>query len=148
MPADSGKKVRREHSAGGAVISLLEGRPHVAMIATRGKTRWGLPKGAVTAEETPEQAAIREVLEETGLEAEISSKLETIQYYFRAGDTLIHKFVDFYLMQHVGGDLTPQLSEVDDVEWVPVSEAVARASFESEKRLLERVHEHLEKVMR
>jgi 8-oxo-dGTP pyrophosphatase MutT (NUDIX family) len=148
MPADTGKKVRREHSAGGAVISLLEGRPHVAMIATRGKTRWGLPKGAVTADETPEQAAVREVLEETGLEAEISSKLETIQYYFRAGDTLIHKFVDFYLMQHVGGDLTPQLSEVDDVEWVPVSEAVGRASFESEKRLLERVHEQFEKVTR
>lgn len=148
MPADSGKKVRREHSAGGAVISLLEGRPYVAMIATRGKTRWGLPKGAVTADETPEQAAVREVLEETGLEAEISSKLETIQYYFRAGDTLIHKFVDFYLMHHVGGDLIPQLSEVDDVEWVPVSEAVGRASFESEKRLLERVHEHFEKVAR
>jgi 8-oxo-dGTP pyrophosphatase MutT (NUDIX family) len=139
MPADSRRKMRREHSAGGAVISLHEGRPHVAMIATRGKTRWGLPKGAVARDETPEQAAVREVLEETGLEAEISSKLETIEYYFRAGDTLIHKFVDFFLMRHTGGELRPQLSEVDDVAWVPIDEAVARASFDSEKKLLKAV---------
>lgn len=121
------------------MISTQQGRPHVAMIATRGKTRWGLPKGAVGQDETPEQAAIREVFEETGLRAEIDSKLETIEYYFRAGDTLIHKFVDFFLMRYLDGELQPQLSEVDDVAWVPVDEAVERASFDSEKRLLKEV---------
>jgi 8-oxo-dGTP pyrophosphatase MutT (NUDIX family) len=111
----------------------------VAMIATRGKTRWGLPKGAVSEGETSEQAALREVLEETGLEAEILKPLDTIEYFFRAGDTLIRKRVDFYLMRYVGGELTPQLSEVDDVEWVELSEAVGRASFDSERKLLESV---------
>jgi 8-oxo-dGTP diphosphatase len=109
----------------------------VALIATRGKTRWGLPKGAVSKGETSEQAALREVLEETGLQAEIVKPLDTIEYFFRAGDTLIHKRVDFYLMRYVSGDLTPQLSEVDDVEWVELSEAIQRASFESERKLLE-----------
>jgi 8-oxo-dGTP pyrophosphatase MutT (NUDIX family) len=134
--ADSRKKTRDEHSSGGAVVTLRAGAPHVALIATRGKTRWGLPKGAVSEGETSEQAALREVLEETGLQAEIVKPLETIEYFFRAGDTLIRKRVDFYLMRYLGGELTPQLSEVDDVEWVELSEAIGRASFESEKKLL------------
>ncbi len=138
MP-DPRKRTRNEHSSGGAVISMRDGVACVAMIATRGKTRWGLPKGAVSEGETSEQAALREVLEETGLEAEILKPLDTIEYFFRAGDTLIRKRVDFYLMRYVGGELTPQLSEVDDVEWVELSVAVGRASFDSERKLLESV---------
>ncbi|MGZ5475860.1 MAG: NUDIX hydrolase [Thermoanaerobaculia bacterium] len=140
MP-DARKKTRNEHSSGGAVITLRDGAPHVALIATRGKTRWGLPKGAVSEGETSEQAALREVLEETGLQAEIVKLLDTIEYFFRAGDTLIRKRVDFYLMRYLAGELTPQLSEVDDVEWVELSEAIERASFESERKLLEVVRQ-------
>lgn len=131
------RNTRNEHSSGGAVIDDRNGGPHVALIATRRKTRWGLPKGAVSHGETSEQAALREVLEETGLEAAIIRPLDTIEYFFRAGDTLIRKRVDFYLMRYVAGELTPQLSEVDDVEWVPLPEAIQRASFESERKLLE-----------
>ena len=140
MP-DPRKKTRNEHSSGGAVITLRNGLAHVALIAPRGKTRWGLPKGAVSEGETSEQAALREVLEETGLQAEIIKPLDTIEYFFRAGDTLIRKRVDFYLMRYLAGELTPQLSEVDDVEWVELSEAIARASFESERKLLEVVRQ-------
>lgn len=135
--AGAKRKVRNEHSSGGAVIALRDGQPHVALIATRGRTRWGLPKGAVSEGETSEQAALREVLEETGLEAEIVKPLDTIEYFFRVGDTIIRKRVDFYLMTHTGGKMTPQLSEVDDVEWVELSQAISRASFDSEKKLLE-----------
>jgi len=131
------RKTRNEHSSGGAVLCTRDGRTCVALIATRRKTRWGLPKGAVAEGETSEQAALREVLEETGLEAKIVRLLDTIEYYFRAGDTLIRKRVDFYLMEYVSGELTPQLSEVDDVEWVELSEAIRRASFDSERKLLE-----------
>jgi 8-oxo-dGTP pyrophosphatase MutT (NUDIX family) len=119
------------------VVAIRNGHPHVALIATRGKTRWGLPKGAVSQGETSEAAALREVLEETGLTAKIVKPLDTIEYFFRAGDTLIQKRVDFYLMEYVGGELEPQLSEVDDVEWVELSTAIRRASFESERKLLE-----------
>jgi 8-oxo-dGTP pyrophosphatase MutT (NUDIX family) len=131
------RKTRNEHSSGGAVISVRDGLPHVALIATRGRTRWGLPKGAVSEGETSEAAALREVLEETGIEARIVKPLDTIEYFFRAGDTLIQKRVDFYLMDYVAGELQPQLSEVDDVEWVELSAAVQRASFDSERKLLE-----------
>src|SRR3989442_4321615 len=129
MAAPKGR-TRNEHSSGGAVISFREGMPFVAMIATRGRTRWGLPKGAVAEGETSEAAALREVREETGLEAKIIQPLDTIEYFFRAGDTLIRKRVDFYLMQHTGGTLTPQLSEVDDTQWVPLSKAIEPSSFD------------------
>ncbi len=119
------------------MFDVRDGKPHVALIATRGRTRWGLPKGAVSVGETSEAAALREVREETGIEARIVRLLDTIEYFFRAGDTLIHKRVDFYLMQYVAGELEPQLSEVDDVEWVELSEALKRASFDSERKLLE-----------
>ena len=145
MAAAKRGNVRHEHSSGGAVITLQNGRPYVAMIATRGRSRWGLPKGAVAKGETSEEAALREVLEETGLEAKILKPLDTIEYFFRVADALIRKRVDFYLMQHTGGTLAPQLSEVDDVEWVPLSESVARASFDSEKKLLEAAAKELER---
>ena len=137
MAAARRGNVRHEHSSGGAVITVRHGRPYVAMIATRGGTRWGLPKGAVGKGETSEAAALREVLEETGLEAKIVKPLDTIEYFFRVADTLVQKRVDFFLMQHTGGTLTPQLSEVDDVAWVPLSDSAERASFDSEKKLLE-----------
>jgi 8-oxo-dGTP pyrophosphatase MutT (NUDIX family) len=132
-----GRKTRNEHSCGGAVITVRDGVPFVALIATRNKTRWGLPKGAVTEGETSQAAALREVLEETGLQARVVKLLDTIEYHFRAGDTLIKKSVDFYLMDYVAGELNPQLSEVDDVQWVELSEALQRASFDSERKLLE-----------
>jgi len=136
--ADS-SRTRDEHSSGGVVLSFRDGAAFVAMIATRGGRRWGLPKGAVSAGETSAEAALREVLEETGLEAKIVRPLETIQYFFRVGDTLVRKRVEFFLMQYVAGELTPQLSEVDAVEWVELRGSLARASFESERKLLESV---------
>ena len=131
------RRTRNEHSSGGVVISLRDGAPHVALIATRNKTRWGLPKGAVVEGETSEAAALREVREETGIEARIVRHLDTIEYFFRAGDTLIQKRVDFYLLDYVAGELEPQLSEVDDVEWVELTSSLKRASFDSERKLLE-----------
>ena len=96
--------------------------------------------------ETSEQAALREVLEETGLQAEIVKPLDTIEYFFRAGDTLIRKRVDFYLMRYLAGELTPQLSEVDDVEWVALAEAIQRSSFDSERKLLSLALEQIESL--
>ena len=82
--------------------------------------------------------------EETGLIANIVKPLDTIEYFFRASGTLIRKRVDFYLMMFTSGELTPQLSEVDDVEWVELSEAIQRASFDSERKLLEMAQQEIE----
>ncbi|HEY5610864.1 MAG TPA: NUDIX hydrolase [Thermoanaerobaculia bacterium] len=140
MP-ESKRKTVREHSAGGAVLRMHDGIVEVAMIATKKKTRWGLPKGAVSQGETEEQAAVREVEEETGLRAEIVGPPETIEYFFRGGSALIQKRVDFYLMRFLGGDIRPQLEEVDDAAWIPLPEAIQKAAFDSERKLLGKILE-------
>lgn len=121
------------------MIAIRDGAPHLAMIATRKRTRWGLPKGAAHKGESAEEAAVREVLEETGLEADVIAPLETIEYFFRAGDSLIHKFVDFFIMAWRGGTIRPQLEEVDDAIWVPLAAAAEQSSFASEKKMIEKL---------
>ncbi|MEO8216729.1 MAG: NUDIX domain-containing protein [Acidobacteriota bacterium] len=123
------------------MVTVREGSPFVAMIATKGKTRWGLPKGAVSEGESSQDAALREVREETGLEARVLQSLETIEYFFRTPEGLIHKTVDFYLMKYERGQIEPQLSEVDDAAWIELEDAIRRSSFDSEKKLLLQVRE-------
>lgn len=129
------------HSAGGVIYRLAEGRLEVALIATSGGARWGLPKGHVFEGETPADAARREIEEETGLSGEVLQPLETIEYWFRAGRTRIHKFVDLFLLRYQHGEVVPQEAEVDDARWFELDAAVAIASFPREQAVLLLVRE-------
>lgn len=129
------------HSAGGVIYRVEGPLVQVAMIATSGGSRWGLPKGHVFAGETPEDAARREIEEETGLSGYVLQPLETIEYWFRAGRTRIHKFVDLYLVRYESGEVVPQEAEVDDARWFALDEAILTASFPREQAVLERVRD-------
>jgi mutator protein MutT len=130
-----------EVSAGGLVIDfsgtrgLLIGRiDHKD--ATRERLLWSLPKGHIEAGETPEQAAIREVQEETGITSEITKSIGVIDFWFMAGGKRIHKTVHHYIFKEVSGELTPQITEVDEVSWFPLSEIVDRLAYPDEKKLI------------
>jgi 8-oxo-dGTP pyrophosphatase MutT (NUDIX family) len=130
-----------EVSAGGLVIDtsgtkgLLIGRRDLKD-QSRERLLWSLPKGHIEAGETPEQAAIREVAEETGIESEISRALGVIDFWFMAGGKRIHKTVHHYLFKEVGGELAPQVSEVDDVAWFPLEEIIEKLAYPDEKKLI------------
>ena len=130
-----------EVSAGGLVIDetgtkgLLIGRRDLKDV-TRERLLWSLPKGHIEAGETPEQAAIREVAEETGIQSEISRELGIIDFWFMAGGKRIHKTVHHYLFREVGGTLAPQVSEVDDVGWFPLNEIISLLAYPDEKKLI------------
>ena len=94
--------------------------------------------------ETAEAAAVREIAEETGLTGVVERHLATIEYWFRAGSTRIHKYVDLFLVRYTGGSLMPQTAEVDDVRWFPLQEAAERASFARERDVLNQVRQLLE----
>ena len=132
-----------EVSAGGLVIDtsgrkgLLIGRRDLKD-ATKERLLWSLPKGHIEEGETPEQAAIREVEEETGIKSEISRSLGVIDFWFMAGGKRIHKTVHHYLFKEVGGVLAPQVTEVDDVNWFPLDEIVERLAYPDEKKLIAR----------
>jgi 8-oxo-dGTP pyrophosphatase MutT (NUDIX family) len=130
-----------EVSAGGLVIDetgtkgLLIGRRDLKD-ASREKLLWSLPKGHIEAGETPEQAAVREVAEETGIQSEISRELGIIDFWFMAGGKRIHKTVHHYLFREVGGTLSPQVTEVDDVGWFPLGEIISLLAYPDEKKLI------------
>lgn len=130
-----------EVSAGGLVIDfsgtrgLLIGRiDHKD--ASRERLLWSLPKGHIEAGETPEQAAIREVQEETGITSEITKSIGVIDFWFMAGGKRIHKTVHHFIFKEVSGELTPQITEVDEVSWFPLTEIVSRLAYPDEKKLI------------
>jgi 8-oxo-dGTP diphosphatase len=127
---------RVAYSAGGVIYRNEAGGLQIAMIATNGGERWGLPKGHVRRGETAEAAAAREIAEETGLQGEVQRHLATIEYWFRAGPTRIHKYVDFFLLRYTDGVMVPQEAEVDDARWFSLDEALRLASFARERDVL------------
>ena len=135
-----------EISAGGLVIDqsgtkgLLIGRIDLKD-QSREKLLWSLPKGHIEAGESPEQAAIREVKEETGIESEIQKSLGVIDFWFMAGGKRIHKTVHHFVFKEKGGRISPQVSEVDDVRWFPLDEIVERLAYPDEKKLIARSKE-------
>jgi ADP-ribose pyrophosphatase YjhB (NUDIX family) len=142
-PAKNYAKRVDEVSAGGLVIDhtgkngLLIGRiDHKD--ATGKRILWSLPKGHIEEGETPEQAALREVAEETGIESAIERSLGVIDFWFMAGGKRIHKTVHHYLFRETGGLLAPQESEVDEVGWFPLAEIVDRLAYPDEKKLIAR----------
>ena len=130
-----------EVSAGGLVVDktgtkgLLIGRLD-PKDASHERLLWSLPKGHIEAGETPEQAAIREVAEETGIKSEITRSLGVIDFWFMASGKRIHKTVHHYLFTEVGGKLAPQVTEVDDVAWFPIDEIVSKLAYPDERKLI------------
>ncbi len=137
-----------EISAGGLVIDssgtkgLLIGRIDLKD-QSREKLLWSLPKGHIESGESPEQAAIREVKEETGIDSEILKSLGVIDFWFMAGGKRIHKTVHHFVFREKGGRISPQVSEVDDVRWFPLDEIVERLAYPDEKKLIARSKELL-----
>ncbi|MBE3593729.1 MAG: NUDIX hydrolase [Candidatus Carbobacillus altaicus] len=112
-------------AAGGVVIEWRDGEPYVLLIADR-FGRITLPKGHLENGETLEQAAVREVQEETGLRARIVRFLGETRYAFTdPSGGVIDKVVHYYLMAVSGGTLKAQLEEIDGVQWVKANDVLA-----------------------
>ena len=136
--------VRSETSAGGLVY---RGRGETCMILLGGRRRppkgrltWGLPKGHVEPGETLAETAIREVREETGVDAAIECSLGDIRYAFtkRPGSedaVRIRKRVRYYLMRRTGGRLADRDDELDEVRWVALAEVANLLTFANERRI-------------
>jgi len=144
MPAAARTKLPTELqvSAGGVVYRKKSAGVEIAIIKVGPIIRWQLPKGIVDEGETPEQAALREVREETGLVAKIEAPLEKIEYWYvsggKTGRVRYHKFVHFYLMKYRSGNTDDHDEEVLEARWVPIVDAIRMLSFESERKLLEK----------
>ena len=126
----------REFSAGGLVIRNLRGRPHVAVVRVRDDIL-ALPKGHPEKGESSENAALREVREETGLEATPVGKLGDIRYWYARDGDRVMKTVSFYLLRYRSGRLEDHDHEVEEALWIPLEEAAERLAYRSEKEIAE-----------
>ena len=99
---------------------------------------WSLPKGTPDGDETPEETAVREVNEETGLEVRILDAVGDIRYRFVRDGYRIDKIVHYYLMEPVGGDLADHDHEFEEVRWFALGEAEAVMRFPTERDILAR----------
>jgi 8-oxo-dGTP pyrophosphatase MutT (NUDIX family) len=109
----------------------------------KGELVWGLPKGQIEPGESPEEAAVREVREETGLEAEVEEPLGDTRYFYVWEGTSIRKLVHMFLLRAIGGDIGQHDDEMEDVRWFPRDEAVELAAYRGERAMIERAVERL-----
>ena len=129
-----------EFSAGGLVVDLAGAVPRGALIGRtdkQGRLLWSLPKGHIEPGETAEQAAVREIHEETGILGEILGELGTIDFWFVAEGRRVHKTVQHYLLRATGGELSDADVEVSEVAWVPLPQIAARLAYPDERALVD-----------
>ena len=118
----------------------------IGRLDRRGRLLWSLPKGHIEAGETAEEAAVREVEEETGIIGRVVAPLGTIDFWFVAEDRRVHKTVHHFLLRALGGELSDSDVEVSEVAWVPLEELESRLAYADERRLIRRATELLEET--
>jgi 8-oxo-dGTP pyrophosphatase MutT (NUDIX family) len=138
----------REISAGGVVYRFTDDGAIEVVLASRrtrrGQLAWGLAKGGIEIGETKEQAAIREVREETGLTADIEADLGDTKYMYVWDDIRIRKTVHFFLMRFTGGDVDDRDDEMEEIRWFPLERAIKRAAYRGERDMLLKASELLQ----
>ena len=136
--------MRREFSAGGVLIRKMRGRWWLAAICPGGKPEgtWALPKGLTGAGERPEETALREVAEETGVTGRLVGKLGDVRYVYTWRGERVFKVVSFYLLRYVRGrlgEVPPAFAhEVADVRWLPLDHAPSLLAYGGEREMAER----------
>lgn len=138
---------RKEVSAGGVVYRRTEdGELEILLAARRtlkGNIAWGLAKGHIEEGESPEDAAVREVREETGWEAVIEESLGLTKYFYVWESVRIRKTVHFFLMRATQGDPADRDDEMEEIRWFPLDRSLKRAAYRGERDVLLRAAEIL-----
>jgi 8-oxo-dGTP pyrophosphatase MutT (NUDIX family) len=140
--------MEREFSAGGVLVKQIRGRPVVAAIRPGGKPEgvWALPKGNLDPGEKPEETALREVFEETGVHGQLVEKLGDVKYtYTRRGGVRVFKIVSFYLLRAGRGrigDIEEQMRiEVAEARWLPLAEAPKLLAYGGEREMVQKARD-------
>lgn len=127
-------KTEHHRSAGGLVVQ----GSRILLISTQSGRRWQLPKGHIEEGEIPEQTAVREVREETGVTGRVVAPLPGVEYWFiERGQRRVHKHVDYFLLDYVSGDPADfDAREVSGADWFSWDEGIAKLSFENERKVV------------
>lgn len=135
-------QAKEERSAGGVVFRMDAGQPLFLLIRDSYQN-WGFPKGHIEPGEQADDAARREVSEETGLGGLIiRGPIDTIDWFFRFRGQLIHKSCQFFLMESVEAVTSPQRTEgITACRWITFEEAETLISYSNARDVLRRGQE-------
>lgn len=134
---------RKEHSFGIIPLRKYRGKWQVLLVQ-HGKGHWAFPKGHANANETPEETAVREFNEETGLQIAtfLDFPVQQEHYFFRHGPDLIDKTVSYFIAE-VKGKLKLQKEEISDYKWLSLKEAEHFATFENAKKICAKIASYM-----
>jgi 8-oxo-dGTP pyrophosphatase MutT (NUDIX family) len=139
----SSEPAEDEFSAGGVVV---EGDRVVTIVPVRraanGQRVLGLPKGHLDGDESPEQAAAREVAEETGVTGELVAELGDVVYDYERRGRRIVKRVRFFLFEYRSGNVDDHDHEIEEARWLPLEEAAQRLTYDGEREMVRRAMSH------
>ena len=141
--------MRREFSAGAVLVRSVGGRPHLAAIRPQGKPAgtWALPKGAIDPGEKPEETAVREAFEETGVHGTVVEKLGDIRYVYTWAGERVFKVVSFYLLRagrgRIGAIEDAMRVEVAEARWLPLEEAPTLLAYKGEREMAAKASDRL-----
>jgi len=129
-----------EFSAGG-IVYRKEGNKTLVLVSQHSAHHgWVFPKGLIGDKkkgEKKEETAIREVKEETGIDAKILKPFPPVTYWYVFEKEKIKKTVYYYLMQFEGGNIEERDFEMEKVEWLPIEEVEKRLTYKSDKEVWE-----------
>ncbi len=111
--------------------------------AADGSRVLGLPKGHLDADETAEQAARREVAEETGVDADLVEELGDVRYRYDRRGRRIDKVVRFYLFRYRSGDIADHDHEIEEARWISLPDAAGQLTYAGEREMAERAMSRL-----
>jgi len=136
-------------SSGGVIFRQIDNEIEVVLIAIKNRNIWTLPKGLIDKGENSEDAAVREIFEETGLSGTIIELIgeKSFWFYIKSDNIKCKKTVVYYLLKYTGGDIANHCWEVDEAKWFPIDAAVTKASYKSDKEIIQKAKELLTKIL-
>jgi len=141
--------MKLEFSAGGVVFQK-NGDNMLVLVSQHSQHHgWVFPKGFIGDKidgETKEDTAIREVKEETGIDAQILEKLTPITYWYVMDGQKCKKTVYYYVMKHLGGDTEDRDHEMEAVEWIAPEQVMGRLTYQSDKDVFEEALPIIERI--
>jgi 8-oxo-dGTP diphosphatase len=141
--------MKSEFSAGGIVIKIQKDSVYILMAQHAEHHGWGFPKGHIGdihVGESKEETAIREVKEETGINAEIISFATEEKYFYSWKGEKRDKTVTYYFMRYISGNFAGKDHEMEAVEWVELDQVESRLSYTNAKEMFRELRPQLEKI--
>lgn len=121
----------------------------IVLIAIKDGSIWTLPKGLIDKGEKSEDAAVREIIEETGLSGAVVDLIgeKSFWFYIKKENIKCKKTVIYYLLEYTHGDINNHCSEVDEARWFPIDEAITKVSYTSDKEIIQKAKDLLVNIL-